>query len=374
MIITDRNDKSHCEFEELLAKTYKIIANEARSNTRYFTQRNAFEFEEDLFDSMRAAATGTDFDSTISLVSGHKFPDIVAGRYYGVEVKTSRGGHWKSVGNSVLESTRVEDVERIYLFFARLTDPVDFKCRLYQECLYDIAVTHSPRYLIDMELNSGSSIFDKIGLSYDELRIQDDPIKPIVNYYRSIAKRGEEPWWMTDDSSSEVIMRPTVTLWSNLSKEDQDSLRNTAFAYFPEIFGNNSSKYQNLASWLAARHGVVDSSLRDRFSAGGKVDLTVGNIHYSSLPKVFLHLHTNAAQIIKIVQSIDPDDAHRYWDLPFKPESEEQLLSEWIKKLIAYSERLLKDSEQFIVHLLGITFSEDDCPDIVRERREYYKV
>ena len=157
-----------------------------------------------------------------------------------------------------------------FIYFCLSYPPIGFKYRLYQDCLYDIAVTHSPRYLIDMELNAGKSIFDKLGLNYYELRLKDNPIKSIVEYYRSISRHGEEPWWMDSGETPEVVLKPTVSLWSNLSAGEQVVLRNEAMARFPEIFGRGSSKYQKLASWLAARHGIVDSSLRDRFSAGGK--------------------------------------------------------------------------------------------------------
>lgn len=371
MIISERTDKNKGEFEELLSKSYNIIDNAAKSDPTYFIQRSATEFEEDIFDSLCEAAKGTDFDKTVYLISGHKFPDIVVKEYYGVEVKTTKQDYWKSTGNSVLESTRVENVDRIYIFFAKLTDPIGFKYRLYQECLYDIAVTHSPRYLIDMELNLGESIFDKIGVAYDELRAQENPIKPIISYYRSISKRGEEPWWM---DSGEVVLKPTVSLWSNLPADDQIRVRNEAMARFPEIFGRSSSKYQNLASWLAARHGIVDSSLRDRFSAGGKVDLEVGNSVYNSLPRVFLHLKNNAVDVIEDVKRIQPEEAKYYWELSSEPTTIDQLISEWTKKLIFYAGKLLYDSERFIVHLLGISFSDGDCPSFIKERQAHYGI
>ena len=50
----------------------------------------------------------------IKLVLGAKFPDIQAEQYYGVEVKTTASDTWKSVGSSIVESTRIEDVSMIY--------------------------------------------------------------------------------------------------------------------------------------------------------------------------------------------------------------------------------------------------------------------
>lgn len=371
MIVSERTDKEQREFEGLLSTSKSLIEKEAKISPEYFLNRTATDFEKDVYESLCNAAKGTDFDNTIYLISGHKFPDIIAGKFYGVEVKTSKQNQWRSTGNSVLESTRVDNVERIYIFFAKLANPLGFRYRLYQECLYDIAVTHSPRYLIDMELEDGKSIFDKIGMSYDELRNQNNPIKPIVAYYRSIAKRGEEPWWMDSGETPELIIKPTVSLWSNLSPEDKGFLRNEAMARFPEIFGRSSTKYQNLASWLAARHGIVDSSLRDRFSAGGTVDLEIGNRLYNKLPRVFGYLYENSTEIIESVKRIPPEEAKFYWNLSYEPDGK-QKVEEWAKKLMYYSRQLVYDSEEFIIHLLGISLSEQDCPLMVKERFAHY--
>ncbi|MEZ4631105.1 MAG: hypothetical protein R2880_10420 [Deinococcales bacterium] len=200
---------------------------------------------------------------------------------------------------------------RIYLFFAKFQPKLSCRYRLYQECLYDIAVTHSPRYLIDMELAKGRSIFDKIGLTYDVLRASENPIKPFINYYRSIAKRGEEPWWMEGVEPSKV----TVSLWSHLSLKEQRELRCQAMARFPEIFGRSSQKYQRLATWLVARHGIVDASLRDRFSAGGQVNISLKGKLYQKIPKIFEYLFKDYENVLKVIHDLSLEDAEHYWKL-----------------------------------------------------------
>jgi hypothetical protein len=52
-----------------------------------------------------------------------------------------------------------EYVEDIYVLFAKMGGKYpEFLCRPYQEVMCDIAVTHSPRYLIDMKLEAGETI------------------------------------------------------------------------------------------------------------------------------------------------------------------------------------------------------------------------
>lgn len=93
---------------------------------------------------MSELAQGTSFEGTIVEWDGRRFPDIVANKFYGIEVKTTTKNHWKTTGNSVLESTRIEDVERIFMLFGKLGKPIEFRGRAYEECLSEVVVTHSP--------------------------------------------------------------------------------------------------------------------------------------------------------------------------------------------------------------------------------------
>ncbi len=375
MIFSDRKDKRPSDFESLLDDSHEVLVDQASTNPKYFINRTPSDFEKDVYESMCEAANGTDFENTIELIAGHKFPDIIANKFYGVEVKTTKKDHWKSTGNSVLETTRIDGVERIYLFFGKLASPPGFKYRLYQDCLYDIAVTHSPRYLIDMDLNEGEQIFNKIRKTYDELRSSDNPIKPFVDYYRSVCLPGEEPWWMGEESD-ESLMKPTVSLWRNLDAEKKESLRIEAMARFPEMFGNSQAKYQKLATWLAARHGVVDSSLRDRFSAGGKCSISIGNVNYDNLPRIFLNLKENIVNVIECVKNISPDDAKYHWGLEESPGYYE-ITDIWCHRLIQNAAAYIGDEERsnkFLVHLLADSFDDGDCPISIQEMKAQYGI
>lgn len=373
MIITERIDKEQKKFEEILNKAHLIINDESQNNPSVFHNKNANQFEIDVYDAMCEASKKSEFEKTIELISGHKFPDIIAKKFYGVEVKTTKQDHWKSTGNSVLETTRVDNIERIYLFFGKFTDPIGFKIRKYEDCLYDVAVTHSPRYLIDMDLEIGKSIFDKLNLPYNDLRKLNNPIKPIIEYYRSLCKDGEEPWWMDSGESTDNVVRPIVTLWSHLDIEIQKNLRNEAMVRFPEIFSRSSTKYHRLASWLAARHGIVDSSLRDRFTAGGQVEIKINRKTYKNIPRIFKYLQENIEDIILKVKSISIDDALYHWKLDSKPIYKD-LMNIWIEKIIEYSSDSLKNSRVFIIHLLSDSLGENHTSSLLREESSKYGV
>lgn len=137
-------------------------------------------------------------------------------------------------------------VERIYMLFGKMCEPVEFKCRLYEECLPEVVVTHSPRYAIDMNLLSGETIFDKMGISYDELRRQTTPIRTILSYYRSKLKPGEELWWLDSESASSGTGM-VIRLWNNLPPEERNVYMIKGFCFFPELLSSHKDKFNRFA-------------------------------------------------------------------------------------------------------------------------------
>lgn len=164
--------------------------------------------EEHSVEKIRLACSGTPFDANeVKLISGQRFPDIIAEKYYGIEVKMTKKNHWTSIGSSIVESTRDKYVEDIYVLFAKMGGEFpEFLCRPYQDVMYDIVASHSPRYLIDMKLDNGHTIFDKMNVSYDEFRTDPHSIDKARNYYRQKAidnNKLEMPWWVTSENSEE---------------------------------------------------------------------------------------------------------------------------------------------------------------------------
>lgn len=345
MILLNRDDNNKDEFEKLLDAAIFLLIKDAKSNVSSYKNATPNQMENKVYDALVKASRNTSFENTIRLVSGKSFPDIVS-KVFGVEVKTSHN-NWKSTANSVLESTRVENIEFIYIFFVKITDSIDFIYRPYQSCIYDIAVTHSPRYLIDMMLKPGETIFDKMKIDYNQLRISNSPISHFIDYYRSICKPGEEPWWMDGGESEENIVHPTVQTWNKLPSEEKDTIRIELIARFPKLFSNNANKYAGPAAYLVAKYGVVNSSLRDLFSAGGQVNLHLGNVAFLKLPQVYRYLHRDYQEIVEEVTNISPSEAAFYWQLPSLPKKSE-LLFIWKELVIQASDPA---EEPFLVSL-----------------------
>ena len=283
------------------------------------------DFENIVYKKMCKESKDTDFEGKIKQTGSHSFPDIVAKRYFGVEVKMTSKDHWTSTGNSVLESSR-EDVERIYIMFGKLGGTPGIKYRPYQECLPDVSVTHSPRYRIDMDLRKGESIFDKIGVDYDELRKDDDKILKIKNYYRSRLGNGEELWWIDPDKEGvNLIIKP----YQKLNPQDKENFKVDAMILFTEIFGISSLKFQRASVYLVTEYGAISSNLRDMFTAGGKKELLVKG-KTVLVPRILYNLHSTANAIKKTLKTMDAEKLSHYWRIE---RLEKNRLNQWRRLL-----------------------------------------
>lgn len=248
--------------------------------------------------------------------------------------------HWKSTGNSIMETTRDENVERIYLLFAKLARPIEFRCRPYEEVLSEVVVTHSPRYLIDMNLDKGNTIFDKINIPYDELRKRENPVRPIIDYYKRKLKPGEELWWMdssTESKASNIVIR----IWNNLTFKERQGLKNRGMIYFPELFGNGNDKFGRLAIWLATREAIVCPNVRDLFTAGGKSDYIIGTKTYKKVPRILLNLFNNISNILEELFTTPDSELSEYWGIKT---TEENKLFDWIE-LVAKNTAKIPDAK-----------------------------
>lgn len=340
MIVSINSDPNRSEFDELLNSTITELNVHAKNSSKKVATLLGRNLEPYVRDVMTDLAIGTVFENSIELIGGQKFPDIVAKKYYGIEVKTTTQNHWKTTGNSVLEGTRVDSVERIFMLFAKLASPIEFRCRPYEEVISEVVVTHSPRYLIDMNLGKGKTIFDKIKTPYDTLRKNENPIRPIVEYYKSKLKPGEELWWMDAENNSKPS-NVIIKIWNNLSLIEKQELKIRAMVYFPELFGNKSDKFGRLAIWLVTREGIICPNVRDLFTAGGKRDYSIGNIIYPQVPRIFLNLFDNIPIIIETIMQTSAYELSEYWE---STTNDKTKLFDWID-LVAEHAKKIQDAK-----------------------------
>ncbi len=339
MIISANTEPNRKEFNSLLDLTIIELNSHAKKSLKSVSKLLGRDLEPFVKDVITDLAVGTPFENSIELIGGQKFPDIVAKKYYGIEVKTTTQNHWKTTGNSVLEGTRVEDVERIFMLFAKLASPIEFRCRPYEDCLSEVVVTHSPRYLIDMNLEKGKTIFDKINMPYDTLRKKENPIRPIVDYYKSKLKPGEDLWWIDQENSRASNL--VIKVWANLNAKEKQNVKNKAMVCFPELFSNSNDKFSRLAIWLVTREGVVCHNLRDSFTAGGKGQMLVGKKSYKNIPRIFLNLFDNLDFILEIITQTSSIELSEYWRIKT---NEKKKITDWIE-LISQESKKISDAK-----------------------------
>lgn len=294
------------DFKRFMAATTESLNRDAKFHPDHYRVLGGEKLEPEIIKAMKEKAPEFRFDPTkIEGTKKQHFPDIIANNYFGVEVKSTQSNHWKSTGSSIFENLREKDVKKIFLMFGKLPRNADvaFCCRPYEECLYSISNTHMPRYQIDMETQKGETIFDKIGMGYDEFRLYKHKGRILKPYFQETMKT--TPWFFDDAGSvdaveedqtiPELLRQPQngVRFWGDI--DDKQTLRYlTASMYqlFPEILSSsNKKKYKKASLWLCSRHSIINPSFRDIFSSGGKGDIYVnGFLQWKDVPKTICNL------------------------------------------------------------------------------------
>lgn len=334
-------------FNEFMKMTENAFNEKAKHDIQKFKRYEGKELEIVTEKILKEIAPSTPFRSEdIKLISGARFPDIQAGKYYGIEVKSTKSNTWSSTGSSIIESTRIPDISNIYLLFGKLGgNYAEFRCRPYEECLSNIAVTHSPRYLIDMTLaeNNNLTIFDKMQVDYDTFRLlnEKEKIHCVREYYKNSRKKHEMPWWINSENSEESTSM-MIRFFCDLEISAKEDIISRALILFPEIFEKNNDKYKRTALWMCSRYSIINSSLRDVFSAGGKITKIGGVSFDKAVPKILYTLYLHKNIIIKLLNNPDKqlyDDILEFWETKTLPVD---LYDFWLKNI---QDRINNNSE-----------------------------
>lgn len=301
------------EFSKFVEQVCAELEATAKTNPgRIAACKSGEDFEICVVEATKAVIAESGINATVHYTPGsHAFPDVVVefvdGAKYGIEVKSSTSKtsrNWKINGNSVLGSTK-EDVIDTYIIFGKTAiGNQGFRHKRYEDAVANVAVTHSPRYAIDMELAPGDTFFAKSGLSYKQITESEDPIGLITTYFKA---QGQRAWWLSESTPAAIRM------FSDLSPEEQSSLLGYCFAHFPEVFSSSSQKYHRCAMWLVAERSVVSSSLRDNFTAGGRVTIPLYGAYYENLPHIFGNVRNYRAALIRALEEASVEDLRTEW-------------------------------------------------------------
>lgn len=264
-------------FYRLLDEVNALLIRRYNAKEFFDAEVDGSKFEKVVFDTIKIVINNSaeSYSNWIpTLVSGKKFPDIVLQTYdnvqFGVEVKTSKGDDWKTLGGSIMESTRVDDVSHISVLFAKL-NPFVVRHKPFELVISDVAVTHSPRYLIDLDVSPDKTIFKKINTDYASIWQSDKPFEHFRQYFKDKAAREKTGlWWIEDDINRNPDDLPSIQIqfFSQLPKSRKEYLINKSLILFPSIF-SDVADYDEISIWLV-NMGILNNSLRDLYSAGEK--------------------------------------------------------------------------------------------------------
>lgn len=289
-------------------------------------------FELDVSEAVSASAKELQLPWEIQYISGHKFPDIVARinkkEAFGIEVKTlsSKSNSWKVMGGSIMESTRIPDVSRIQVFCAKQS-PFEIKYRPFEECVSNVAVTHSPRYMLDMNQNGSDSLFNKICKPYEDVRQMQNPFDAFKSYLIESKKTSKDAnneedslWWyspnvqevssqdLDEQLFAENLINSKIHFWNELTTKEKKHYKAKMLIKSPKVIEGD---YNNACKWLLKTQGIINPSFRDTFSAGGQ-EIVYG----VKVPKIIANINKWKDEIVKILNHCDsPKDSFEFWKL-----------------------------------------------------------
>lgn len=301
-------------FAEFVEKVRQYLEDLSNTNPAVIAAcKSGEDFEVCVRDAAAAVLVREGIQAEIQYEQGsHVFPDVVLvfanGEKYGIEVKSSTSTsskNWKINGNSVLGSTK-EDVVDTYIIFGKTAiGNQGFRCKRYEDAIANVAVTHSPRYAIDMEIASNETFFAKSGLTYKQISESNDPIGQITAYFRS---QGQHAWWLAESTPAAIRML------SDIPAEERKVLLGYCFAHFPEVFSSSTTKFSRCAMWLAAEHSIVSSSLRDNFSAGGKIEYG----QFGKISRIYKTLEDCREYVLKALEDATVEELYADWGLAYR--------------------------------------------------------
>jgi hypothetical protein len=311
-------------FERLLELVTSQLTAESRSTL--FTTSKLFE------DRVRAVvqiylndtAIKVDFDP-----HPQAFPDIAL-EDFGIEVKFTTQDTWRSVANSVLERMRVDSVKKIYIVFGKMGGVAEVKWAEYERSVIHVRTSHVPRFEVEVFPSPVQSLFDQMGVRYDDFRSSqmEDKMRHIRHYARNRLEKGERLWWLDDTSDSSHTLPVQARLYTKLSLPEKLKLRAEAVLLCPSVVRSSRArdKYDDVVLYILTYHGVLCHQARDLFTAGSVADPNNDKKEGVNIQKSIALIEHH---IVDAANRLDDELFIEYWGYTVKKELR---ISEWLRK------------------------------------------
>jgi hypothetical protein len=327
------------EFEALLDTACAQLTAESRLNL--FSSSKVFEdrVREVVLANISDKAIVIDFDP-----HPQAFPDIAVGEF-GIEVKFSLSDTWRSVANSVLERNRIESIKTVYIVFGKMGGTPEVKWGEYEKSVIHVRTSHVPRF--EVELDAEKSLFQKMGISYDDFRHlpMSEKMKHIRSYASNRLEKGERLWWMGDEASqSEHSVPIAARLYTELPRAQKLRLRAEAVLLCPQVVkpGGAKNKYDDAALYLLTYHGVLAHQTRDLFSAGSVSNPTNDKKGGRYLPRALSLLEPH---MLEAAKHMDTQLFQEYWKYSAKPE---ERIAMWLEKADEFASGWIPSKSLFL--------------------------
>jgi len=212
---------------------------------------------------------------------GQKFPDIdvwINRKKFGLELKSTQNKTWKNKGGSVFEGKSSQDYENIYVLFGtrKNASPYSVKYKQYWEVLERIEVTHSPRYLVNMDAKSDERIFESWYQYKDKRNTLKPDDKDSIYWIQTELMKNiqSRTWYLPEDK-----IKPME--WSELELSQQDRIKQEVLILFPSdlIASTKRDKYKRANDYIMSAHFTYSTSAKDTIYATGGSAYDFKTIH-----------------------------------------------------------------------------------------------
>lgn len=291
------------DFEAILDTVVKRLNQSARAGAAGFNSADAFE--KTVAAELRVACENAEIGSVNNPFHPSAFPDILVNGF-GIEVKFTTRKTWHGTGNSIFEGMRDRNTELVYVIFCR-SDIPEIRWRKYEDIIKGVRISHSPRYMIDME--SSDSFFDDLDIPYEEFMkysIREKMIH-VRKHVKARISDHEKLWWIDEEDTHTLPMQ--VRIYRLLPADTKVKLRAEAALMCPQIFkgSRQKGKYDQAAIYLLTQHGVVAPQIRDLFTAGSVAGTERGgNYLLRSLKQI-------ENDIVEVSRRLDNALFEEYW-------------------------------------------------------------
>ncbi|MHB8779684.1 MAG: restriction endonuclease, partial [Anaerolineales bacterium] len=225
-------------------------------------------------------------------------------------------------------TNRIESVEKIYIVFGKIGGKPEVRWADYEQSVIHVRTSHVPRF--EVELFASRSLFDLMGITYDEFRrlSMEEKMRHIRTYARSRLNKGERLWWLEDTPDAEHTLPIQARLYTSLSNDEKKRLRAEAVLLCPSIVdsGRSRNKYDDVVLYLLTYHGVIAHQARDLFSAG-----SVANPENDDAGGLYIERALKLIEDEMLEAASRMDDALfvEYWGESVKPD---QRIRRWLEK------------------------------------------